>query len=308
MSVGYGFGKTILFGEHFVVYSLPAIASAISAKTVAKVEPAKRFEFADNRPQTPGYKEKKKEEIGRQLDALKNHFKIENVRITLSGDLTCASGVGASAALAASISRALNDYLKLGLSDEKINEAAFIAEKAGSGEASGIDNTCSVYGGFIIFQKNLSGGPNRIERIPVGKPMEIVMASSGITQTTKEVVEDVKRLKNENPKQYERIFSDYESIESEAVLAIKASDLKKLGDLMNKNQALLAEMTLSCREIDEIREAAIEGGAYGVKLTGTGRGGTVIALAPGKDVQEKVAKAIEKKGYKTLKTNVGAKG
>ena len=36
MDVGYG--KTILFGEHFVVYGLPAIAAALSDHTTAVVE------------------------------------------------------------------------------------------------------------------------------------------------------------------------------------------------------------------------------------------------------------------------------
>ena len=66
---GCGFGKTILFGEHFVVHGLPAIASAIGRKTIATVEKSDKFEFVDNRPETPGYKETKKEEIQRQLDA-----------------------------------------------------------------------------------------------------------------------------------------------------------------------------------------------------------------------------------------------
>ena len=33
-----GFGKTILFNEHFVVYGIPAIVSAISDQTTATVE------------------------------------------------------------------------------------------------------------------------------------------------------------------------------------------------------------------------------------------------------------------------------
>ncbi len=306
MSKGEGFGKTILFGEHFVVYGLPAIASAIGDKTLAEIRRAKKFELVDNRPETPGYKEKKKDEIARQLDYLRDRFKDDKVRITLTGSLTCASGLGASAALAASIARAYDKYLKLGLTDHEINEAAYLAESAGSGPASGIDNTCSVYGGFIVFQKNLSGGPNKIECIPVVKPIEIVMASSGITQTTKEVVEDIRRLREADPRKYGRLFNDYQRIFKDAVSALKDGDNKRLGALMDSNQRLLAEMTLSCPEIDEIISAAKGAGAFGAKLTGTGRGGTVIALTPGVKLQAKVGKAIEARGFKTQKTRIGA--
>jgi len=38
MGIGKGFGKTILFGEHFVVYNLPAIASALSSYTTAEIK------------------------------------------------------------------------------------------------------------------------------------------------------------------------------------------------------------------------------------------------------------------------------
>lgn len=306
MGEGSGYGKTILFGEHFVVYGIPAIASALDLRTNAVVEDSSEFEFIDNRPETPGYKVKKKDEIQRQLDAILKHFKIDKpLKITLSGDLKCASGVGASAALAASISRAINDHLNLNLSDEEINEAAYIAEEAGSGTPSGIDNTTSVYGGFIVFTKNLEGGKNKIEKISVNNPIDIVMSSSGITQTTKEVVADVRKLREENPEQYERIFSDYENVVNQGLAAIKSGDLQKLGELMDENQSLLAEMTLSCKEVDEINSTAKQAGALGSKLTGTGRGGSIISLTPGKELQDKVAQAIEDLGYTAYKTKIG---
>jgi len=309
MGRGTGFGKTILFGEHFVVYGLPAVAAAFGKKTIAEVEDSEEFRFTDNRPETPGYKERKKDEINRQLDLLLDYFKIPrdggSISITLSGDLVCASGVGASAALAASIVRAISDHKNLGLSDEEVNDAAYKAEEAGSGTPSGIDNTCSVYGGFILFTKNLEGGPNDIKTLSVDKPLDIVMASSGITQTTKEVVDDVRRLRGENPTQYERIWSDYRALVDEGVGAIKEGNVESLGELMSGNQRLLAEMTLSCPQVEEIISAATSAGALGAKLTGTGRGGSVIALTPGEALQDKVSKAIEDKGYTTLKTSIG---
>ena len=107
----------------------------------------------------------------------------------------------------------------------------------------------------------MEGGPNKIEKIRVKEPVRIVMASSGITQTTKEIVDDVRRLKEENPEQYERIFKEYVQVFDEGLKALQEYELNKLGGLMNKNQDLLSEMTLSCPEIEEIRKVFVESGS-----------------------------------------------
>ncbi len=309
VAIGRGFGKTILFGEHFVVYGLPAIAGALGNCTEAKIEAGKKgLEFVDNRPETQGYKETKKNEIENELNCLIKYFNVDleknPLKIILSGNLFCASGIGASAALAASISRALNQHFNLNLNDDEINKAAFVAEEAGSGPASGIDNTCAVFGGFIVFEKNLQGGKNKIDRLKIQTPIEIVLGNSGITQETKIVVGDVKALKEKNPKEFEKIFEDYRKIVEKAIIAIKNDDLKVLGKLMNENHFLLQKITVSCKELDEMQKIALNAGAFGAKLTGTGRGGLLIALTLGKELQEKVSKAIEEKGFKTTKTKI----
>ncbi len=309
MGKGKGFGKTILIGEHFVVYGLPAIASSLGSKTIATVEKSEKFEFVDNRPETPGYKEKKEGEIQRQLDAILKHFKLDkegnSVKITLSGDLVCNSGVGASAALAASIARALNELFDLGMNDDQINEAAYIAEEAGAGTPSGIDNTTSVYGGFLTFEKNLTGGPNKIERLSVQSPVEIVLAATGITQETKVVVGDVRKKKEENEELFEGICKEYKEVFDKTLEAIKKGDWKAVGEQMDKNQELLSQITVSCKEIEDIIKTAKEAGAWGAKLTGTGRGGYVLLLTPGNELQKKVAKAVEELGYDVFKTKIG---
>ena len=42
MAKGFGYGKTILFGEHFVVHSIPAIASGLDLKTTAVIKNSKK--------------------------------------------------------------------------------------------------------------------------------------------------------------------------------------------------------------------------------------------------------------------------
>ena len=50
---------------------------------------------------------------------------------------------------------------------------------------------------------------------------------------------------------------------------------------------------------------AREQGAFGAKLTGGGGGGCMTALTPTRELQEKVATAIEKEGYEVLRTKIG---
>jgi len=308
---GIGYGKTILFGEHFVVYGLPGIAGAIADHTVAEVENSTSFEFVDERPCIEGYKEKKKNEIQRQIDSLKEIFSENlaksNVKIVLKGNLKCASGIGASGALASAIARALSEHFSLNLSDERINEIAFEAEKAGAGNPSGIDNTVSTYGGMLTFEKNLEGGKNKIKLIEVKESLKIVLASTGITQETKEIVGAVKAEKERNPEKFEQIFSEYKKVYENGLEALKNGDVEKVGQLMDKNQGLLREITVSCDEIEKIVSIAKENGALGAKLTGTGRGGLVICLVPDEITQEKVVLAVQKAGFEATKTELGKK-
>ena len=311
MGSGKGYGKTILFGEHFVVYGLPAIASALAAFTAADVEvvKGKGWTVNDKRPATPGYKEKKYSEAMQSINNVISHLDadIENqkLEIIFAGDLVAASGVGASAAQCTSLARALSETFNLNLDDEKINEAAYEGEKAYHGTPSGIDNTASTYGGLIWFVKNLSGGKNTMDLLKTPRKMPLVIANSGITASTTEVVADVRRFKEKNPRKFEEILSKYKRIAERAKKALLEGDIATVGDLMNENHKLLQQITVSGAVNDELVGIALENGAIGAKLTGTGRGGLVMGLAENEEIQEKIANAIEKKGYTVWKTMIG---
>jgi mevalonate kinase len=228
------------------------------------------------------------------------------VKITLSGNLLCASGIGASAAMATALARAFSEYFSLDLDDNQINRISYEGEKGSAGTPSGIDNTCATFGGLLWFEKNLGGGENKIELIKIKRPVEIVLGNTGISQETREVVADVRKAKESDPKRYDRIFSDYRKLVRDARKSLENHEIQNIGKLMDENHRLLREMNLSCREAEEIISTAKKNGAIGAKITGTGRGGYVILLTPGKAVQEKVTKAIEAAGYGVLKTTIGA--
>jgi len=305
---GIGFGKAILFNEHFVVYGLPAIVTAIGKYTIAKVQPIDKpsWKLIDNRKATPNYKEEKveqqKDSINRILKKMNVDLSKKGLEITLEGNLYCASGIGASAASCVAITRALSGHYNLNLSDEEINEVAYEGEKGYHGTPSGIDNTASTFGGLIWFEK---GDNNVMDKILPPNPIEIVMGNTGKVSNTSTAVAGVRERKEKNSDKYKEIFDRAENIAYLAKNALLNEDHKELGKLMNENHKLLQHIEVSSRELDFLVKLARDNGALGAKLTGGGLGGSIIALTPGRELQEEVANAIEKEGFQTLKTVIG---
>lgn len=301
-----------MFGEHFVVHGVPGIASAVDSAADATVKKAKKgINVADERTGAKGYAEKKKlqqlESIERMLKAMNLDPKKTAMDIWLGGNLPGFSGLGASAASSVAIARAIVEEFNLILSDEKINDVAYEAEKAYAGNPSGIDNTAATFGGLIWFKKNLGSGSNTIEQLSIREPVEIVIGNTGIVANTKAMVAGVGERKEQNPEEYGAIFRQAEELANKGREALEKFDLKQVGELMNENHRLLQEIEVSCKELDYLVDLARKQGAFGAKMTGGGGGGCMLALTPGKDLQEKVASAIENEGFEVLRTKIGVR-
>ena len=309
MGKGSGYGKVILFGEHFVVHGVPGIVSAIDSSTDAEVKKAaKGLNVKDERKTAKGYGEEKRlqqiESIERMLKAMDLDPQTP-LDIWIGGTLPGFSGLGASAASSVAIARAINEELNLNLTNERINAIAYEGEKAYAGNPSGIDNTAATYGGLMWFKKNPVGGSDLVEKIHIRKPVEIVIGSTGKVANTKAMVEGVAERKKKDPQKYDPLFKQAESLAIAGRKALEAGELKKVGDLMNENHRILQEIGVSSKELDLLVDMARKQGAFGAKLTGGGGGGCMVALTPGKEVQGKVASAFKTAGYEFLATKIG---
>jgi len=310
MGKGTGFGKTILIGDQFVLEEVPAIVSAISYETETTVERLKSgsgWTLEDNRTEVPGYKKKKEDQqaksIDRVIEVMKIDVKKNPIKITVGGNLLAGSGVGASAASCVSLARALNEEFKLGYSIEQINHVAWQGEFPYHGVASGVDNTASTYGGLLLFY--LKNKEQHFEKIKTPKPFEIVLANSGITANTALLDEFSERQKKENPALFASRMKMITDQGKEMKKALEAGDLKTVGRIMSENHKLLAEMEFSHEILDKMCKTSLELGSWGAKVTGGGRGGYMTSLTPGKDLQDKVAAAFDKQGYKVIKAVIG---
>ncbi len=76
---------------------------------------------------------------------------------------------------------------------------------------------------------------------------------------------------------------------------LSGPDLTRVGELLSRHHEMLRDrLGISTPRLEAMIEAAMEAGALGCKLNGSGGGGTMIALAPGKE--KDVIAAIEKTG------------
>ncbi len=306
MTEGQGFGKVILFGEHFVVYGLPAIASGINKFVKVIVEGNENgIIFDDKNFNSKVHFEKQRGHIlSKTFEKVFKYFGVKDIKIIISGDVVPMAGMGYSAALAVAVIRALNDFTKKGISDEEVNKLAYECEKVSHGTPSGIDNTCATYGKIIWFKKNFED-ENTIEPIEMKGHILLVMGNTGKKGNTKELIEKVKKRKGKEPDKYEEIFSKAETLVKNAKEKIISLDLKSLGKLMDENHSLLQEIGVSSPELDRLCELAKENGALGAKLTGAGGGGLMIALAESEETQEIIAKSFESKGFESLRIKIG---
>ncbi len=257
--------------------------------------------------EVPGYKEKKKEQqiesINRILEVMKIDVKQTPVKITYGGDLLAGSGVGASAASCVSLARALNEEFNLGYSVEEINHVGWEGEFAYHGVPSGVDNTASTYGGLMVYQ--VKGEQKHFENIQLPKPIEVVLGNSGITANTAALDGFIQKEKEQDPKLFISRIKTITDQSYEMKQALEAYDLKKVGEIMTENHKILINMNLSHDILIYLCKLAMEKGALGAKVTGGGRGGYMSALTPGKDLQDIVASAIEKEGYKVIRATIG---
>ena len=297
--------KSILVGEHAVVYNRPAIAFPINqlqAKTTITANVAgnpdeiefhapdinfhgKYFALPNDHPYKIAVSIIKKEAGIDHYPACKIH---------IQSKIPISSGMGSSAAIAVSIIKGLSQFIGLSLSKQRLADMAYQLELQYHGTPSGIDNTVIAFNQPILFNKEIG-----FRAIFPKSDLTILIANSGIQGNTKEAVLEVRAKWKIEQKKYEAIFDRIGQLVLNAEIAINTGDAINLGKIMSENHQLLTEIGVSIPQLDTMVEIALSSGAFGAKLSGGGLGGNMIALAP-PELIEKVAENLRKAGIQQI--------
>ena len=305
-------GKIILCGEHAVVYGAPAIAlpvfqvytrTGVMARPTAPqsevriIAPSVEVDssLSTLTPEDP---------LRAAVELVMKELGIQSMpacEIRISSTVPVAAGLGSSASVTISLTRALSDFLGHPLEDEAVNRIAYEVEKIHHGTPSGIDNTVITYQVPVLFQKS-SG----LRRLNIAHDMTLVIADSGLQSSTADAVAGVRQRWTANPDEYEESFKRIGEISTRVAEILEKDALTSYGYLLSENHQILCQMGVSSLWLDELVTAALKAGAFGAKLSGGGIGGNIIALVTPDSAEAIAGELMAKGAVQTIITTIPA--
>lgn len=214
--------------------------------------------------------------------------------------LPIGSGLGSGAAANTSFVVAAACAYGLDLDDDDVIHLAWQGDViAHGGYGSSLDSSTCTYGGLISY--TVAHGA---ERLPFDASLPLVIGDTRIAHSTSVVNTHIRSWLEEMPSRA-RLFDDMGYLIDACIDALEREDLQALGHLMNLHQLLQEKMGTSCSGSERLIEAAIAAGALGAKISGSGGGGIIIALAAPGD-EPRIAAAIDAAGGTSYVVRTGA--
>lgn len=297
-ATGTSFAKIILIGEHAVVYGQPAIALPVkSIRLTATLRP--RQDTAQ--VVTSAFYN------GSLADADATHFagiatlirqlltnfsaRQQGFSLTIESALPPERGMGSSAATAVAITRAVYAAFATPLPNDTLLNWANVSEKIIHGNPSGLDAATASANAPQWFVK---GSATRPLRFP-GQGV-LVIADTGIPGQTKVAVGAVAQQMAQAPRKTAATITAIGQAVRQSAVALANDDLPGLGAQLSAAQTALRSLGVSQPLLDRLIKAADGAGALGSKLTGSGQGGCMIALAPELATAARIAAALTQAG------------
>lgn len=192
---------------------------------------------------------------------------------------------------------------------------AFTAENKILGINCGqMDQFASSFGGLLFIDCRFE--PAKVDRLNPRSEIPLVIGDTKQGKDTPRILAWLgERFKSREPDFMEGVRGIVDVVlKARRELSKAKPDLYKLGELMNLNQHYLAkylkvsgDCPVSPNRLDLLIETALEAGALGAKLSGSGGGGAMIALCHPDDV-DRVAEAIRRAGGHPYVTRVADTG
>lgn len=291
-AIGKSHAKIILMGEHSAVYGKPAVVLPISnVQMKVTVKPALSGRTMQSKYFIGSISKAPSNLLGTQrlIQTLLRRFHQTSAAFSMRIESTIPSerGMGSSAATAVAVTRALYNYFHQTLTHRQLLADSNIEEKITHGNPSGMDAATVSSSTPVWF---VSGHP--IRSTPVNLDGALVIADSGVKGRTDIAVNSVRQQIVNHPKVGKPEINALGTLAIDAKHQLATDQIASLGKDMTAAQKHLANLGVSSSKLDYLIKTAINNGAYGAKLTGSGLGGCIIALVKNRLQAKKVSKVL----------------
>lgn len=221
-------GKIHFLGEHAVVYGKPAVLAAVNLRCYVELTPRNDAQIkilSENFNKTKRYSSDHILQITKDVFSYYKEESKTGFNLSLKSEIPIGAGLGSSAATAVTTAAAVSAFLNKPFDKTAINEIAFLAEQRAHGNPSGGDNSAICFGGLVWFRKE-STDFKIIQPLPFILPETVVknfliIDTGKPLESTGEMVANVKKLYEENPKIVEKFLNEQENLTRELLSAIK---------------------------------------------------------------------------------------
>ena len=245
---------------------------------------------------------------------LKNYIKNNYFTASISSEIPIGYGLGSSAAynvcIVNGISNLINSIMKRKIYSEKdilllSNDGEKIFH---NGTPSGIDVSCSLYGGIILF-RNI----NEQKKFDINQKnfffekIKFILIDTKMKRDGGDFINIVSNYKKNNFKEFNKAINDIEKVTIEIIKLISKensdeNDCSEFFELVKQNQKLLKKIHVSNKEIDKIINLLETNGFFG-KISGAGGGGFILAFTLKEKINELI-KLLEENEIKFLNVNI----
>lgn len=222
------------------------------------------------------------------------YFKIDpsqhTFKLSLSTEIPMRAGLAGSTAMLAAIVGALYKYLEKPVNLYELAETTRRIEAHEMHIVCGLqDQHMAVFGGinFMNFAGKEMLEQRADEPLATIEPLadrismpSLLLAHTGVQHHSGTVHKSPRQRWLDGDATVRESYAKIATLAVQGKRAIVQGDIKLLGELMNENHAIVANLGGSGESNEKLIAAARQGGALGAKLAGAGGGGTIICLHP----------------------------
>jgi len=294
-------GKTILIGEHAVIYGARAIAAPLtSCKFEAELTP---LDYKSQNTLSLGGTK-----VGDNLiEVINDAFRLLDITpfpVSIKGDtsLPIGAGLGSSASLAIVILRMISQSIGYKLERNQLAKLANSLEERFHGSPSGLDTHVIAYEQVISFRKNEACEILNVAKVGAESPWRFVLIDSGLRSSTKAMVQTASPY-FETRRQYH--VDEFDSLADLMQLGLNSGDESKAAEAMKRAATKLEEAGLVNETLKEIIDGCYQSGLIAAKPTGAGGGGCILALASNTEYKEQYSTLQNKlSSYRMMEVNI----